>query len=331
MSPLYGVGDIAAIQADPSRLQFQGASPEYAAGAASVLNAFTFPVQQSFGGQVTQPIADPDALAIIRMYFASLGMDDPQLTQWATSRLTQGASQAQIELEFRDQPAVKKRFAGVFDYINNFPDLAPPSFADVLAWERDAQALMRDAGLPPGFYDSPEDFRQFVGSGVSIRELSERVQQGFLALEQGDETTRQEMQRLYGVGVTAGQIAAWALDEDRAVPTILRQVQAAQIGAAGRPTGFTLTTDQLESLAAYGVSQQQARQGFGELYGMRGLFGALPGEGVGDITQAQQLGAQFTGDVASQQAIERRQAQRQAEFQTGGQAIITPTGSPTFR
>lgn len=322
MSPMLDISTLAAMQTDPNVLanRFQGASPGYAAGAGSILNwqfdpntATTGPVGQSF-----QPGGPPlsaqnlDALSVIRMYLQSLQMDDPAMVAWATAKLQQGASAAQIELEFRDQPAVRTRFAAVFD--RQAAGMAPISFADQLAYESQARQLMREAGFPTGFYDAPDDFRKWIGGDVSLRELSTRIQQGFLALDQGDQATRDEMQRLYGTGVTTGQLAAWALDENRAVPTILRQVQAAQIGAAGRPAGYTLSSSDLESLAAYGVQRAQAQAGFGQLFGMRELFGALPGEGVGDITQAQQLGAAFTGNVAAQEEIQRRQQQRVAQF-----------------
>lgn len=329
MSPLLNVGTVALAQRSPETLlnpqvnqQFVLPADQWAA------QATTAPVAQQFGGQVGQAPTN-DAIAFMRLYLQSLGLDDPAMITWATRMLVEGASQAQIELELREQPSVRRRFAAVFD--REAAGLAPISFADVLAYESQARQFFQEAGLPSGFYDAPEDFRRFIGGDVSLRELSLRVQGGFLALEQGDQTVRDEMQRLYGVGVDQGSLAAWALDEDRAVPTILRQVQAAQIGAAGRPVGFMLTSAQLESLAAFGVTQAAARAGFAELGTMQGLFGALPGEGVGDITQQQQLGAAFTGDVAAQRAIARRQEERVAQFQTGGGAIVTTTGSPTFR
>jgi hypothetical protein len=270
---------------------------------------------------------DPDALSVVRLYLQSLGLDDPTMQQWAMSKLVTGASSEQIALELREQPAYRKRFAAIFD--RESAGLSPISAADVLAYESQARQLMREAGLPEGFYDAPDDFRKWIGGDVSLRELSTRLNDAFLAVQQGPADQLAELTRLYGV--TQGGLAAWALDEDRAVPTLLRQVQAAQIGAAGRPAGYTLSAGDLESLAAYGITRQAAQQGFQSLYGMRELFGALPGEGVSDITQGQQLGATFTGDVAAQEAIQRRGESRAAVFGEAGGAIFDQRGSGTFR
>jgi hypothetical protein len=271
--------------------------------------------------------ARQDSSVVMANYLRTLGLQD--LQGWANNMIVGGASPEMIQLQLWDQPAFKTRFKGIFDYQRNFPDLQPPSPAEVLAYERQSQDLFRQAGLPPGFYDSPTDFQDFIGKGVSLKELSTRVNDAFLVLDQGPQDQIDELQRLYGVG--RGGLAAWALDEDRAVPSILRQVQAVQIGAAGRPAGYTLSANDLENLAAYGISRQGATQGFGQLYGMRELFGALPGEGVDAITQAQQIGATFTGDVAQQERIQRRGESRAAQFGEAGGAVFGQGGSGTFR
>jgi hypothetical protein len=271
--------------------------------------------------------ARQDSSVFMQQYLRSLGLED--MAGWANQMIVLGASPEMVQLQLWDQPAFKKRFAGIFQFQQNFPDFVPPSPAEVLSWERDAASMMHQAGLPEGFYDSPTDFQDFIGKGVSLKELSTRINDAFLVLDQGPQQTIDELQRLYGVG--RGGLAAWALDEDRAVPTILKQVQAVQIGTFARPAGYTLDASTLENLAAYGVTQSAAQQGFSQLYGMRELFGALPGEGVGGISQAQQLGATFTGDVAAQEAIQRRGESRAAVFGEAGGAIFDQRGSGTFR
>ena len=271
--------------------------------------------------------ARQDSSAVMANYLRTLGLQD--LQGWANQMIVSGASPEMVQLQLWDQPAFKQRFAGIFQFQQRFPDMVPPSPAEVLAYERQAQDLYRQAGIPQGFYDEPSDFQDFIGKGVSLKELSTRINDAFLVLDQGPADQLAELQRLYGVN--RGGLAAWALDEDRAVPAILRQVQAVQIGAAARPAGYTLSASDLENLAAYGISRQSAQQGFGNLYGMRELFGALPGEGVDAITQAQQLGAVFTGDYSSSELIQRRGQQRAAQFSEAGGAIFDQRGSGSFR
>jgi hypothetical protein len=266
-------------------------------------------------------------IGFLGTYLRSLGLGD--LIPWAEGALRGGKSPEQIELELWDQPAFKERFKGIFEFERNFPNLAPPSPADVIAFETQARELMRTAGLPEGFYDSPDDFQDLIGKGVSPRELSLRINDAFVAVDQGPQDVVDELNRLYGID--RGGLAAWALDENRAVPTLLRQVAAAGIGAAGRRADYTLGADQLEELAAFGVTQAAAQSGFAQLAQLRPLFEALPGEGVAGIGQEAQLGAAFMGDVGAQQAIARRGQQRAGQFQETGGVATDQRGALTFR
>jgi hypothetical protein len=269
----------------------------------------------------------PSGIGFLGSYLRSLGLGD--LVPWAERSLREGKSAEQIQLELWDQPAFKTRFKGIFEFERNFPNLAPPSPADVIAFESQARDLMRTAGLPEGFYDSPDDFQDLIGKGVSQRELSMRINDAFVAVDQGPQDVMDELNRLYGV--SRGGLAAWALDEDRAVPTLLRQVTAAGIGAAGRRADYTLDADQLEELATFGVNQAGAQSGFQQLAQLRPLFEALPGEGIGNIGQEAQLGAAFKGDVGAQQDIARRGQQRTAQFAETGGVATDQRGAITFR
>lgn len=253
-----------------------------------------------------------DGLAAMRMYLESLGLGD--LGDWARDMLVTGASPEQITLELRQQPSYRRRFAAIFD--REAAGLSPISAADVLNYESQARQVMREAGLPEGFYDSPDDFRKWIGGDVSLRELSFRVQDGYLAAERAPQDVKNELSRLYGIG--PGGYAAWALDEKRALPTLERQIQAAVIGGAGAPRGFTLSREKLEELAAMGIDRSRALSGFANLQSMQPLFSVLPGEQGQAIGQEQQLAAQFGNDVAAQQAIERRQRERQSPFEGSG-------------
>ncbi|MFY9588669.1 MAG: hypothetical protein WAT66_14590 [Actinomycetota bacterium] len=269
----------------------------------------------------------PDGVGFLGTYLRSLGLAD--LIPWAERQLRLGTSPEQVELELWEQPAFKTRFKGIFDFQANFPDLAPPSPADVIAFETQTRQMMREAGMPEGFYDEPSDFQDLIGGGLSVREVSARINEAFAAIDQGPQDVMGELDRLYGV--SRGELAAWALDEDRALPAIMRQVQAAQLGGAARRADFTLDADRLEELAAFGITQSQAQAGFQQLAGLRPLFEALPGEGVAGIGVDEQLGAAFMGDTAAQRALQRRGQERTAQFGETGGALVGQSGTLTFQ
>jgi hypothetical protein len=257
-----------------------------------------------------------DSSAVMQQYLRTLGLEDMQA--WADQMIVSGASPALIQLQLWDQPAFQTRFAGIFQFQQKFPDLVPPSPAEVLSYERDAQAIYQSAGFPSGFWDSPEDFQDLIGRGVSIKELSERASVYQQAAYQVPQEVRDELERVYGID--QGHLAAWVADPDRAMPMLERQFMAAQAGGAAQRTGYgALTQTEAERLADLGISPQQAAQGFGALVGGAELFQPLPGmsaEGV--IGRETQLEGVFGGDVAAQQEIERRRRQRQTVFEAGG-------------
>lgn len=176
---------------------------------------------------------------------------------------------------------------------------------------------LRSAGMPPGFYDSNDDFTAMIGGDVSVAELATRVNQGYEAVKNADPQVIQEMQRLYGVNDS--QLAAYFLDPQKAAPMLVEQAKSAQIASeATRQAGLAITAQQGEQLAQAGINAEQARQGFATLGQAQELFNPLAGEqGVG-MTQQEQIGAVFATDAAAAQRLRKKQAERTAAFQGGG-------------
>lgn len=274
--------------------------------------ATTAPIGQAFNAATAPYTTIGDAEAYVRQYLLSLGLGD--LTDWAMGQLTSGATPDMIALDIRNQPAFRTRFKAIFD--REKAGYAPLSPMDIINYEEQARQMMIKAGLPAGFYDQPEDFASFLGKDLSLSEISDRVTGAFLAVSDAPQDVKDELNRVYGID--QNHLAAWALDEKRALPIIQRQAQAAMIGGAGSTRGYSLSQSQLEDLAAQGVTRDQAVSGFMNLNILSPLFSALPGMGEGDISQQTQLAAQFGSSAQAQQDIQRRQDQRKAMFAQGG-------------
>lgn len=85
-----------------------------------------------------------------------------------------GYDQSTIYLELQQTKAWQTRFAG--NTALQKQGLAPLSPADYLSTEASYGQVMRQYGLPKGFMDSPSDFANLIGKGVSPSELQTRAQ-----------------------------------------------------------------------------------------------------------------------------------------------------------
>lgn len=223
-----------------------------------------------------------------------------------------------IVFALRDQPAYQRRFAGnAARAKKGLPELDPSSYVGL---EESYRQLMRSNGLPVGFYDQTSDFQQLIEGDVSPSELQQRIEDGYRRVKDADPEVKRQMRELYGVDDNA--LTAYFLDPEKAAPLLTRQARAAQIAARGKEqAGLQLTAQTAEDLAARGISPEEAQARFAERAQLAGLYEGLPGEQA--LTAEQQLGATFGYDVAAQQALARRKAQRIGEFAGGGQFART--------
>jgi len=242
------------------------------------------------------------------------GIDTPELDTLARNAAVNDMTGDQFMQSLRSTTTYKQRFPAM--EARRKAGLPPLSEAEYVSTEGTYRQLMRNAGLPAGFYDQKDDFTNLIATDVSPAELQTRVESGYSAMANAPADVKDQLFNLYGV--TPGAMAAYFLDPTRGVDAIQRQVAAANIGAAATRTGFgQLTTGQAEELVGAGLSQSQAQTGFETLGREQELMGALPGENVSTITKGEQLGA-LEGNLATQQEIERRAAQRKAAFAGGG-------------
>ena len=220
-----------------------------------------------------------------------------------------------IRGRMRETEQYKTRFAG--NETRRKAGFNVLSEGEYLYLENAYRQQLRSAGMPPGFYDSNDDFTAMIGGDVSVAELATRVNQGYEAVKNADPQVIQEMQRLYGVNDS--QLAAYFLDPVKAAPMLVEQAKSAQIAAeATKQAGLMITAQQGEQLAQAGINAEQARQGFANLTQAQELFNPLAGEqGVG-MTQQEQIGAVFSTDAGAAQRLRKKQAERTAVFQGGG-------------
>lgn len=296
------------------------------AGPANPLN----PVEPGGPGSSQTPglpdADDPSAKAAIDGALAAYGLSG--LGTWAWNQYLAGVPVEQILLDIRETPEYQKRFPAMKTLAQRGEAITE---AEYINYEKGVKSLFKAAGIPAGFYDSPDDFDQFLTNSIGLPELESRVELARLAVYNSDPATIQAIQNFYNVGgrpaSLVGDLTAWFLDETRAMPVIQNQFIAAQTSGAAVRSGYgALGRTEAERLAMLGIDPRQAEEGFGTLARMAELFTTLPGESEAGVSRAEGQAAMFENNAQARQKLERVAGRRRSEFGQGGGYTETQRG-----
>lgn len=246
------------------------------------------------------------ARSIIYGFLDTYGLGN--LASWAWEKVKAGEPIEQILLEMRDTSEYKARFPAMESLAQRGEALSEAQYIDL---ERTYSQLSRQYGLPSGFYDQPDDFTNLITKGVSPTEYSQRLQLFQSTAFDTDPTVRSELQRLYNI--TPGDLTAFFIDPDRALPYLTQKVSAAEVAAASQRSGFGDITGAEAELYSM-LTPAQAGQGFGSLATLREVTSELPGEAAPGMDRARTLAGVLGGNTEAQAEIQRRSAQRSAAF-----------------
>jgi len=186
-----------------------------------------------------------------------------------------GYSSDTISILLQDTPEYKDRFAANDARVKaGLPVLSP---ADYISTENAYRQMLRQSGLPEGFYDSNKDFTEWLAKDVSPTEVQSRVD---LATQATALANPYYKQALNALGIDDGHMSAYFLDADRSLPLLQKAAATAQIGAAALQSGLTFNQTYAEQLATSGVTSAQAQQGYsqvanelGTMQNLGGLYG----------------------------------------------------------
>lgn len=195
-----------------------------------------------------------DAYLALHSLFKSYGLES--LARNIYNYIVKGYSADTIQILLQDTKEWKERFSGNEE--RKRLGLAVLSPSDYLNLEATYRGYLQEAGLPKGFYDQPKDFSEWIGKGVSPKEVQDRVEAAKNAVY-GNPEYRQALKQLYGL--SDSDLAAYWLDPDRALPLIQKQARAAEIGAQALAHGFKATGTAIR-LAGEGITAEQAKQGY---------------------------------------------------------------------
>jgi hypothetical protein len=167
-------------------------------------------------------------------------------------------TEAQVLNSIYDSEAYKTRFAANETIAQRMKDgkgrpgdrlLKPFEYIEA---EKGYETILREAGLPTGFYDTQDDFRRLIENSVSVGELTDRVNIARNALQNADAQTKNALKDYYGW--TEGELAAYMLDSEKAFDIVNSKFkytteEAKQMYASAEIGGAALRAGQLSDRA----------------------------------------------------------------------------------
>jgi len=237
------------------------------AATAKAVAAVTVPTSNVSTGTVFDENAQDrlDSIAFLQYMFDQYGLGS--LANKIVELKQQGLSDTVVTIKLQETPEYKQRFIG--NENRRKAGLQPLTPAEYISIEAAYKKVMRDSELPAGFYDQADDFAKFIGNDISPAELQQRVDVANQSIQNADPFYTDSLRRFYGL--QSGDMLAYALDPERALPFITRQQKAAQFGAEAARQGIQIAAPMAEQYTGQlGVTQEEARQGFEQ------IAGALP-------------------------------------------------------
>jgi hypothetical protein len=198
--------------------------------------------------------------------------------------------------------------------------LSPAEYINLEKTYRDS---FMEAGLPSGFYDSPQDFANMIGSGVSAVEVNARVQTAAQALMGADRNTVNMLQNYYGL--STGDMVAYLLDPTKASEALIGRSNtaanlqsvftSAAVGGAAANQGVTASKSLSEEIVQAGKAGS-AESAFAQVGASQGDYARLSGifgeQGSSDdLTRA---ALQLEGGATARKKIQKVSQKERSAF-----------------
>jgi hypothetical protein len=221
-----------------------------------------------------------------------------------------------ISVLIRTTPEYKTRFPAMDALAAKGRTISEASYIE---YESSAATLERRYGLPEGMLMT--NVTKLITNEVSPSELNDRVLLASAASIQAPQEIKDMFKNFYNID--SGGLTAYFLDPDVATPLLEKQNASAIIGAEAAKQGIGIDVTSAENLQSIGITQNQAREGFGTVAGAQGLS-----TGAGDVVSQQDLIAATMGNNAeAKKTADRAAGGRLGRFQGGGEFLKTQQGA----
>jgi hypothetical protein len=195
-----------------------------------------------------------DIMDSMRARFKDLGLESliPTIERLAM----EGATESTITLALRESDAYKQRFAANED--RKKAGLAVLDPATYLKVEDGYRQTLRAYGLTQ--FDNDAYVQQFIAKDVSPTELSNRVAAAVQRVQMASPEVMRTLTEYYKI--PQGDLVAYILDPKQQYLNIDRKITAAEIGTQASRQGLQSAAGVSESLAAAGVTAEQAQKAY---------------------------------------------------------------------
>ena len=246
-----------------------------------------------------------NATAVLKALLSDYGLN--ALYDRVVGFIKDGYDPDAVMVLIRTTPEYKQRFPAMEALARQGRAI---SEGEHIEYEKTASGLERRYGLPEGMLMG--SVTDLLTNQVSAVELNDRVILASAASVQAPSEVKNTFMDYYGI--SEGGLTAYFLDPEKATPLLEKQYAASLIGVEASRQGVGIDVYGAENLQSLGVTQEQARQGFGQVSRSMGLT-----QGRGDVVNQQQLiSGAFNQDEQSLAAIERASKARTGRFQQGG-------------
>jgi len=195
----------------------------------------------------------------------------------------------------------------------------PPTFSTIADYVKGEREYINTLKKIDGFSDiaTLQNAQQFMKNGVSVKEVSDRVDNAFYAVKQADPALRAEINRMFP-NLNDSQLAKVLVSGNLDAATEALKIQQAGINVAGQGiAGYKIASDTY-ALAQQGVTREKAAVAFGAAsQNIAGLEQAanMFGESTADLQK--QLEQEQLGVVAPSEKISGLASQARAQFEGG--------------
>jgi hypothetical protein len=260
------------------------------------------------------------AYSIISNALAEYGLGHLTEQVWAQYLTTGDANAVMFDMRNNSKNPLYAEFHKRFPAYKALADAGQAiSPAEYVQYEKSIAQLTQAYGLPAGVFDPATDITDMLINNVSVTEAKERFDMAATAAYSAPQEFRDALVNEYGM--TPGDLVAYWLDPDRAMPVLERQFSAARLIGAAAENALAVSREQAERLASLGIGYEAGRQGFQAAAGLEGLETGA-GETIGE---AERVDAAF-GDVEARRKQQRIQASRVGQFEGGGNFVASQEG-----
>ena len=260
---------------------------------------------------------------VINGFLSGAGMEALGPDVW--KQWTAGTTAAQIMDYIRNTPQYAARFPAMAALNKSGRNISEAAY---IAKETSDIELMKRYGVPAGIFDNKQYLGSLIENNVDLTTLQLRLIAAQDTVMSYDASIKDYAKTAYGLD--DGHLMAWALDSTLALPVIEQQAKAIKIGGAAFAAGLKLedvSKAGAESLAAAGVTQEQAKQGFTNIAQMGQYRTKLPGSNPMETLTTQELiDAQFATSPEAIVKLNKAKQTKLSEYAQGGQFAATQGG-----